>query len=270
MTWIVGASSLFGYGVVISDVQVTLHDGKTIDIIQKAYPLSNYIIGGFAGSVMIGFMLLQNLATILQVPSGQESYAWDPVEIANYWSPIARDIFASAPLEERKLRSQFLLVGASPDPIKRGQPIGWDSEIYIIRFSSPEFTPRVMVKRNKICTIGSGSQVDKYKQLLREIHRSGIRSPLYTIEARNPHGWGKNLAFHLSRHINENPYPGISKHLHVFTVTRGEILLHNNDYKMYPKDGSIIDIKMPDVAKTYSEFESMIQKIGSQAAGAIC
>jgi len=57
MTWAAAASTIFGYGALYSDVQVTFRDGNTKDLLQKAYPVSNFIAAGFAGSVRIGFKL---------------------------------------------------------------------------------------------------------------------------------------------------------------------------------------------------------------------
>jgi hypothetical protein len=53
--------TVFGYGALYSDVQVTFRDGGTKHLLQEAYPLSNFIAAGFAGSVHIGFMLLDSL-----------------------------------------------------------------------------------------------------------------------------------------------------------------------------------------------------------------
>jgi hypothetical protein len=69
MTWVIGASSLFGHGAVISDIQVTFRTGQTVDLLQKAYPLGRFIVGGFSGSVLIGFRLLQSLKDMLKLPS---------------------------------------------------------------------------------------------------------------------------------------------------------------------------------------------------------
>ena len=71
MTWVVGAPSVFGYGALYSDVQVTFADGNTRDLVQKAYPLSNFIAAGFAGSVRVGFMLLQSRWISLGCPTGR-------------------------------------------------------------------------------------------------------------------------------------------------------------------------------------------------------
>ena len=64
---------MFGYGALYSDVQVTFPDGSTKDLLQKAYPLSNFIAAGFAGSVRIGFMLLDSLSQFLQLPNSTVS-----------------------------------------------------------------------------------------------------------------------------------------------------------------------------------------------------
>ena len=69
MTWVIGASPYAGgYGVMLSDIQVTLANGTTLDILQKAYPVGNYIVAGFAGSVRIGFELLQSRKDSLVPP----------------------------------------------------------------------------------------------------------------------------------------------------------------------------------------------------------
>lgn len=270
MTWIIGASSLFGYGVVISDIQVTLANKKTIDVLQKAYPLSNFIVGGFAGSVRVGFMLLQSLSDKLKLPLGYEGYAWDPCKVANDWSIVARNVFASALLNEQKLGSKFLIIAASPVPDVGEWPQGWDSKIYMIRFSSPNFIPQIMVKRMKICSIGSGARVSEYKRSIRERLKLGIRDPILKAEVMNPYGWARTLAFSISRSIERYPQDGISKHLHLFTVRRGEIIAGNNNEKIYPKEGGVIVFKMPPVARNYQEFVSMLELTGTEASMAIC
>lgn len=39
MTWVCAASTIYGYGGLYSDVQVTFPDESTADLIQKAYPI---------------------------------------------------------------------------------------------------------------------------------------------------------------------------------------------------------------------------------------
>ena len=101
MTWVVGASTIWGYGVVISDMQVAFSDGTTADILQKPYPMNNFII---AGSVKIGFMLLESLAQFVQLPPNKAAtHAWDPLWVSNNWWPLAQEVFESAPEPEKKL-----------------------------------------------------------------------------------------------------------------------------------------------------------------------
>jgi hypothetical protein len=80
MTWICTASTIYGYGALYSDVQVTFPDGRNADLVQKAYPLSNFIAAGFAGSVRIGFMLLQSLSDAMRstTPSPQDNPTREP------------------------------------------------------------------------------------------------------------------------------------------------------------------------------------------------
>ena len=115
MTWVVGATSMWGYGALYSDIQVTYPDGTTKDLIQKAYPITNFIAAGFAGSVRIGFTLLQSLAEYTLLPDDVlRTQAWDPLWVARRWSPIAKSVFDSAPSLEKALGARMLLVGASP------------------------------------------------------------------------------------------------------------------------------------------------------------
>ena len=140
MTWVCAASTIFGYGALYSDVQVTFADGQTKDLIQKAYPLSNFIVAGFAGSVQIGFGMLQSLSDLLRLPSEElATRAWDPVWVSVNWAPIAKSLFEHAPAIEKVAGSSILMVGASPD-----EPCALGSKIYFTRFASPDFRPGIM------------------------------------------------------------------------------------------------------------------------------
>lgn len=91
MTWIVGAPTIFGYGFGISDVRVTFGDGTERDCLQKVHQVGQFIAGGFAGSVRIGFAMLETLAALLHTDNKES--AWDPKAVAEWWPQDARDIF---------------------------------------------------------------------------------------------------------------------------------------------------------------------------------
>ena len=54
MTWVVGMPTMFGYGIGISDVRITLADGSERDCLQKIYPVGRFLAMGLAGFVPIG------------------------------------------------------------------------------------------------------------------------------------------------------------------------------------------------------------------------
>ena len=99
MTWAIGACNVLGaYAVMVSDVQVTFGDGRTVDLLRKSYPVGRYIVGAFAGSVHIGFHLLQSIAEYLRLPNDAPANAcWEPNVVAVHWAPLARQVFEAAP-----------------------------------------------------------------------------------------------------------------------------------------------------------------------------
>jgi len=142
MTWVIGACPLLGaYAITVSDIQVTFPDGRTFDLVRKAYPVGPNLIGGFAGSAYIGFELLRSVAGFLRLPKGTpENTGWHPVWVAESWSPIARNVFERADERQQKLGSQFIIVG--PDPI---EDVGIPSRAmpYLCKFSAPNFNAEI-------------------------------------------------------------------------------------------------------------------------------
>ncbi len=266
MTWIVGAASLFGYGTIISDVQVTWNDGRKADTLQKAYPLGRFIVGGFAGSVYIGFRLVESLRQMLELPLQASTHAWYPNQVAKEWTPIAKAIFESAPEAERRLGARFLIVGISPDATisDTGIPV-----VLVIRFSSPDFRPGFFRKSMAICNIGSGSKIASYKNSIRPL--LDFKTSPVNIEVAGMGWWAKNLAQSMTRAIIENPQSGISRHLNVLAFTRGSILQTNNDETIfYPNCPSPEVIQMPRLATSYSEFQMMAAAAGIESTAASC
>ncbi len=80
MTWVIGGITPFGYGVGLSDIRVSWDDKKYRDCLQKVYPVGKFIIAGFAGSVELGFRLIQDLSNFLHLDNPDE--AWIPEWIA--------------------------------------------------------------------------------------------------------------------------------------------------------------------------------------------
>jgi hypothetical protein len=254
MTWVIGAASLFGYGVMLSDVRVTFSNGKTAELLKKAYPVGPFIVAGFAGSVLIGFRLLESLRNFLILPSevGDQNAAWQPQWVAHQWSPKAQRIFADAPLDERRLHSQFLIVGVFPNE-NLGAPEF--PRVYVIRFSNPDFKPGFMRKAFTVAHIGSGGGVRLYKRAFRDHFRIGASS--LRTEMAGPTGWASMLGHTVNLVAAKHPISSVSRHVHILICRLGEILEGNNNERVFPSDDSDpIEFKMPDVATSYDEFVS--------------
>jgi hypothetical protein len=142
MTWIVGMPTLFGYSVGISDIRVTLANGSERDCLQKIYPIAESIALGFAGSVAIGFRMVQVMKAWLQKDT--PNTAWLPLEALEIWPQIARDVFASAPAEEQALHCHLIVLSADPQATN-----GMGPTTYAHILESPNFQV-VQIRVNKV------------------------------------------------------------------------------------------------------------------------
>lgn len=263
MTWVVGASTIWGYGALYSDVQVTLRDGSTRDVLRKAYPVANAIAAGFAGSVRIGFSLIQSLeATLIPPPGTPQNALCHPVLAANGWAPIAKSVFESAETRERALGSRILMVGVSPN-----ESAGLGAKVYFARFASPEFVPQVMTRTVKICSIGTGASIRQYKHSIKPLFR--LSSGILHAEVGSPFGWGVALGYSIANATNWYPHSGISQHVHTTLIARDGFRYANSDQKTYRQDGVVIERKMPPLAESYDQFLAMLSVSGSDTACAV-
>jgi hypothetical protein len=117
--------------------------------------------------------------------------------------------------------------------------------------------------------IGSGSAVELY---VKELRRLEMNYPtLWQTEVRNPGGYGTMLMDTLHRTIRDQPTEGISPHLHLCVVHRGRFIVSNSDHTRFPPGGPEIEVRMPLVARSWSEFVTMYTvDNGVEASKAIC
>jgi len=99
---------MFGYGIGISDVRVTLGDSTEHDCLQKIYPVGRFIAMGFAGSVRIGFAMIETLAALLY--HEDQSMSWDPDAVAEWWPDDARQVFSQFDGAERMHHSHLMMI----------------------------------------------------------------------------------------------------------------------------------------------------------------
>jgi len=261
MTWVIGAISLFGYGVVVSDVQVSWKGSdRELPILQKAHFVGHTIVAGFAGSVRIGFRLIESLSAGMTRAGPNE--AWHPWWVAKHWPAEARRIFESSESLEKHLGSDILLVGISPTEQRQHVP-----KVYLIRMSSPSFQPTFFTKPLSMCSIGSGTGATHYMAELATA--LDLHSPIILLE-QAPGGWGAGIARAMDRAISQQPMKGVSEHLQIHIARRDGVTHGNNDQRTIDSAGNETLRKMPPLAASWSAFENLASANGQAAALARC
>jgi hypothetical protein len=295
MTWIVGSPIMFGYGFAVSDIRVTLANRQERDCLQKIYPVGQFIAAGFAGSVKIGFAMLETLSLLLS-QAGKDQ-AWDPTAIAEWWPADARDVFSKFPPLEQSLQSHLMLIGVSPQE-NNGDSSWAKSHVYIFR--SPDFKADA-VPLSKVDAIGSGNFVEPCRQLIETIS-SDHDMNFNVIRGEQGHigGAGAMLSWQVTSVLRKVRPGGISAHLHTCWVFRGRIVIKNNDYasigrwSVMPEGPGVNErledivpasaektpatefeshqaqvFKMPGVAHTWDELKEILSAEGATAEGGV-
>jgi hypothetical protein len=135
--------------------------GRVSVTLQKIYPIAQSITLGFAGSVFIGFQMIDAMRRWLHCE--QSDHAWKPLETTELWPAIARDIFAAAAAEERELQCALLMLSADPE-----EPTPFGAKTYVHTFRSPDFAP-MRVETHKAAGIGSGTDVPVFQKYLNDV-----------------------------------------------------------------------------------------------------
>jgi hypothetical protein len=289
VTWIVGAPTIFGYGFGISDVRVTLGDGTERDCLQKVHQVGQFIAGGFAGSVRIGFAMLETLAALLHTDNKES--AWDPKAVAEWWPQDARDIFVQFPEEERQGQCHLMLV--STHPTENCGDGSAPARSYIHVFKSPDFQPVETIGR-KLLHIGCGEYVKPCSDAVETLSNDHqFFSMMMQGEVNNSGGMVSMVGHHLTDILKRTQPHGISSHLHYCWVYRGNVIIKTNDHSTRGRwtaipSGSGINreeghevsasslaepggvlFQMPRLASSWEELESLLGTEGRTAVGSI-
>jgi hypothetical protein len=289
MTWIVGMPTMWGYSFGVSDVRVTLADGTERDCLQKIYPIGHSIAQGFAGSVRIGFKMVESMTEWLH--NEATDCAWLPLETVEIWPKIARDIFEAAPPLEQAGHCHLIMLSADPKARNGPGPL-----TYMHIFRSPDFTP-LRIATNKVAGIGSGNFIEEYKTYLDELSENHEQKfSLMQMETSNPGGMGTNLGFRVTNLIQRTQPFGISSHLHYCWTYLGRTIIKTNDHVSIGAwtamdSGSGINqaeglakpstsnksetipggtsFKMPKIAQSWGELGEMLESTGARADGTV-
>lgn len=258
MTWIIGTTSVFGHAILAADVCMTfrMQNGQRtyLDCLQKIHPLGRFVVGGFAGSVRIGFAIMETLSKRFnEIP---EPHAIDLDSMVPVTLPqIVKGIFESSPPSERNLGCQVIIGWVHPTRNRDGWP--WPSPwSYIYTLSSPEFQV-VQDRPLDIMAIGSGATVAEH---MRNARNACSVSPVMTWKRGGRMG-AAILAVTLAAELESRPVPGVSTFFQIGVAARCErvgIVHHDKGATRFPA-----------VARTYREFEFMCRDLGIAAEGAV-
>lgn len=264
MTWIIGSNTIFGYGIILSDICVTFPNGETKDFIQKAFKVGNYIGCGFAGSVYLGFKFIQDLKKFIHLDDPK--HAWDPVMVTIEWSKRLKELFKEESEDSKKNGIQFLLCGVSPTQNIKGLNV---PKVTTSILRSPNFVPEIYEENGGIYSIGSGAE--EYKMELKEF--CGDISSHLGFGTIGPNGFGFSihLSSWFSQRLKEKPIQGISQYIHTVVVQRGNVKVLDLERRDHLKNGEIIEYKIPHVAKNIEELEDMVSNIkGFDGINLVC
>jgi hypothetical protein len=251
MTWIVGVNSIMGYSFALSDIKVSWGNNFERDCLQKFYPITNNIGAGFAGSVQLGFNMLEALVECIKGEKNQRGNI--PNYISQKWGRKAKYIFNNANPIDKKLGCNLIMIATFPESIIKTGPIGVPKTA-LIKLNAPNFIPYV-AHQHEILSIGSGSYVEEYKNLLTWIDNN-INEVWKFAEFI-----GLPAAFNilLTSQLQQYQRFGISKHMHIITADASGISIINNDRQS--ENGNFI-LKMPEVASGYDEFIKIAKGYG--------
>lgn len=242
-----------------SDIRVSWADGTERDCLQKIHKVGEDFLCGFAGSVRIGFSLLDMLA--VQLPRKQQR---TPRVLAHHWIPsLARRVFYSAPEPERKVGCQLIVTAAHPTENLGDAPL---PRTFVWTFSHPCFYPEPCGPESSI-GIGSGSVVPAYTTALCEARKYPFFLQLVTHGTHGDHAQAVYLAQTMHDSVLKNPTPGVSSFFQMGIVTRGGAQLGHYNYTRYERDGKVNRVRVPPVAQTYKDFQDFCR---TGKLGAVC
>lgn len=257
MTWIVGTLTPFGLSIVASDIRVTLADKSEVDCLQKIYPVGGGLLAGFAGSVKIGFSLLQALAC--ESAKLHSDKAWNLDVIANTWWPrVARRVYSLESQTERALRSQMIIAGTHPDKNQGSFP-----QAVMFTFSSPDFRP---MKVTTMASIGCGARAPDCMKVVETAF--GKPDPEFLmLHESGPQLVASAVGVTLQETIRQNPTTGISPFFQVGIVSRG--FCHFSQCECF-FEGDGTRKNFPEVAKDFDSLIPLLKRNRRNIGAAVC
>ena len=280
---------MFGYSFGISDVRVTLGDGSEIDCLQKIYQIGRHIAAGFAGSVKIGFAMIDELRRLSDFED--PLIACDPDAVLQQWPIAARAVFGGFGPEEQAGHSHLMLLMIHP--LAHGGNPNWPQSSVCV-FRSPDFEPEI-VTTNMLGSIGSGIAYEPCREIIESFGAADFkRREIYMKGEMGTQGGMASIIGSTLTGILKDVQPrGVSAHLHYCWVYRGRTIIKTNNHAQKgrwtieglgsginaPEDhtdksaeyaameNGSSHFSMPRLAETWEELVSLLHLRGADAHG---
>lgn len=266
MTWIIGIPTLFGTSILVSDICVTFQRGngeiEYLDCLQKIYWLGPDILGGFAGSVNIGFKMMDFLKEAFSKAKHNEG--WDIEIVSNDWLPKeASKIFNESDQADKDARCQLILASIHPTKKRGDASFPW-SDVFI--YSSPGFE---FIKANtgSALSIGSGSQKSAY---MSEIQDACNDISFKQMAIGELSAQASFLAHQMKNIMEEKSTLGISKLFQIGMISSNGPIIANSVSTTYASNGSSKKDAFPMLATNYMQFLSIQKNLSHSHSIAIC
>jgi hypothetical protein len=256
MTWVIGTAGV-RYPFMIGDIRISwggANGNHSEDCIQKIYPLKQNVLGGFAGSVILGMETLWDIGR-----QGWEACPLD--EMVHGWVPeVMREHFNRAPDVERKCGSEFLLVGYHPtEEYAPGVP-----RTAAFRFKSPQFEPE-RFPFNRCIGIGSGHYVEQLRAEAERLYESMSKSATHRM---SPTVFPMMFAEFLRQSMQKTPQESISEWFVWGTVTPNGYRVEPLRWNVNTPEGTK-EIGAPPIARSLEELAELLEQRGHSANAAI-
>jgi hypothetical protein len=216
MTWVIAHVNPIAV-VMLSDIRISIDvDGRTQEItefgVKKIYHVAPTVFAGFAGSIPLGFSLIDDLDVHLQdayhphVPTSS---------LARDWVRSLSPRLARMEHPARARPTSMIVAGMHLAPTDEGErrPMGTGSVIVLPRGLDGDADVEPFSWSRGGVSIGSGGDVPQYKEMLSE---------LPWIEFSQ---WGDNaegvISWIVQNTIQTTPSLGVSPDLHVMIMLHG-------------------------------------------------
>lgn len=252
VTWVIGMAEHPTGAVLVGDVCVTFtNSGTEHDMLQKIHAVAPNMACGFAGSVRVGFEMVESLRAY--IAAGSWGDCPPTGRIVSKWRRQARRAWDQIDPPAKKLGCSLIVAGAQA-------PKGFVHKNIAYRLRDPQFEPERIDREPR--AIGSGNQVAEYCKLLGQ---SGFEWYLqYQEHPELMHPDAGPLAPFgaiLADAIQKNPAKGVSPHLHLCVVRCNDMHWGTNDITL--KDGQ--PWTMPHVASDWPSFQHLAGQVGAAA-----